>query len=249
MPNILLLNDGRNQNHFGTHFVMDVMAAAFKPARTVVQGAKPSPSDFEGMDFVVVNAEGSTHRNRKSYLYKNYGLPSVMINAVWQDNDPVDLGHFSYISTRERMSAQAMKDCGVEANVVPDVMLLKELTYGSGGGQVVSDSVKGRFGTRPKREYLKQFLDADQLVCGRFHVACLALVTNKPFSAYPSNTWKTEGMMKDAGLSEFYSARFVQAVRVCPDEPAPEAAEYLLEARARIKEMLVTVQRLAGLRA
>lgn len=38
------------------------------------------------------------------------------------------------------------------------------------------------------------------MVTGRFHAVCLALLLRMPFHALPSNTWKIEAMLADAGL-------------------------------------------------
>ncbi len=242
--NILILNDGRNQDHFGPHFVMEALVDRFDPVRTLPVFSQPSSSTFDGIDFVIVNAEGSTHRNRNPHLYADYGIPSAMINAVWQHNATPDLGHFDYISTRESLSAEAMKSCGVRATVVPDLMLLKELEPQKGGGLVISDStVLHGGGVPPARGNLDIFLRADRLVCGRFHVACLAIMTGKPFSCYPSNTHKIEGMMLDARLAPVLPDR-AKALDRCPRRPNPNAAAYLKSARKKIRTMLDDVEAL-----
>jgi hypothetical protein len=41
---------------------------------------------------------------------------------------------------------------------------------------------------------------AGLIVAGRFHAVCLALDLEIPFLAVPSNTWKVEALLKEAGL-------------------------------------------------
>lgn len=248
MPNVLILNDGRNQDHFGPHFVMEALIEAFRPIRTVPVGSPPKPSDLKDIDFIVVNAEGSTHHGAAPWLYQDYGIPSVMINAVWQKNPPgIDLSHFKYIAAREHRSAEAIRELGVECAVVPDLMLSRDIEGGEGNGLVISNSVVDRAaGYSPERSNLARFQSADRIAAGRFHVACLAIMTGKPFACYPSNTWKIEGMLEDAGLDCFYASA-AAAVDNCPTEPDPKAARYLQDARRRIADMIRHVQKLAGI--
>jgi hypothetical protein len=202
----------------------------------------PSKDDVNGIDFVVVNAEGSTHHGHHKHLYRDWKRPAVMINGVWQANRPVDLSRFLYVSVRESFSAKDMRDCGIKPDVVPDVMLSHEMAIDGGGGLVVSDSVvSNKHGIPVTRANLSAFLHADRLVCGRFHAACLALNTGKPFSCYPSNTHKTAGMMEDAGLRNYFTNAWA-ATQSCPTEPDPKAKAYLDDARTRIAAMIAHVK-------
>lgn len=84
----------------------------------------------------------------------------------------------------------------------------------------------------------------ERMVTGRFHAACMALVMRLPFHALPSNTWKTEAMLADAGLD---GARMIG-----PSDPLPgplpfSAAEtaaidrYLRRARFEAGEMAARI--------
>ena len=42
---------------------------------------------------------------------------------------------------------------------------------------------------------------AENVVTGRFHTACMALLTKTPFLALNSNSWKIEALLKDVGLN------------------------------------------------
>lgn len=241
----MLLNDGTDQDHFGCQLVVRALVKAFRPVKTVKVFHPPTEDDLEGIEFIVVNAEGSTHHNQAPWLYQNYGIPSVFINAVWERNGPADLSHFLYVSARESLSAKLLEDCAPKVHVVPDVMLSHRIDGGYGNGMVISDSVARRackgMGTTPAMANLETFLGADQLVCGRFHAACLAIVTDKPFTCYPSNTHKTKGMMLDAGLDNYYEMQ-QQAMDCCPPMPDPQAQVFLGDARRRIDAMVATVR-------
>lgn len=240
-PRVLLVGANR-ANHFGCQLVADILVKAFNPTREIPAWDKAVAKHTKDIDFVVVNAEGSTHHDRNKHLYRDFHRPAVLINAVWQCNSVVDLSHFLYVSTRESLSAQAMSECGVEPQVVPDVMLSQEFEIGSGGGLIVSDTVSNRMAGVPVTQAnLSTFLCADKIVCGRFHAACLAIATGKPFSCYPSNTWKTEGMMRDAGLRNYYKTKN-EAVAMCPVRSDLKAAQYLIEARQKIQVMIEHVR-------
>lgn len=49
--------------------------------------------------------------------------------------------------------------------------------------------------------YVERLASAEALLTGRFHSACLALITETPFLAIASNTPKIETLIQDAGLS------------------------------------------------
>jgi len=49
--------------------------------------------------------------------------------------------------------------------------------------------------------FLKLIVKAELIVTGRFHMVCLAMLAKTPFVAFPSNTFKIEGMLNDAGLN------------------------------------------------
>lgn len=247
-PRVLLIGAGGDRDrpdHFGCGFVAEVLRREFQPDRCLPVAVTPAAHDLVDYDFVIVNAEGSTHHNANKHLYRDFKRPTVMINGVWEANDPVDLSHLLYCSVRESMSQAELLACNIEAEVVPDVMLYNDYDDGHGGGLVVSDSVVSKHtGLSLRRSNLARFLNADWLVCGRFHAACLAIATGKPFACYPSNTHKTAGMMYDAGLFKNYWLTMEDAKKHVPPEPDNRARAYLLNARMRIRHMIETVNEL-----
>lgn len=53
-----------------------------------------------------------------------------------------------------------------------------------------------------KIEFLKTIERSSFIVTGRFHMVCLAILSETPFMTFPSNTHKTEGLLHDVGLSK-----------------------------------------------
>jgi hypothetical protein len=50
-------------------------------------------------------------------------------------------------------------------------------------------------------DFILHLLSAQLVVTGRFHAVCLAIATRTPFIAISSNSWKTETLVADIGLS------------------------------------------------
>jgi len=50
-------------------------------------------------------------------------------------------------------------------------------------------------------DYVRRIAELDSLVAGRYHSVCFALQTLTPFYALKSNSFKTEGLIEDMGLS------------------------------------------------
>ena len=58
----------------------------------------------------------------------------------------------------------------------------------------------GRCKMQIRIEDINIFADADIVVTGRFHGACLSILAGKPFIAVESNTHKIQGLLRDANL-------------------------------------------------
>lgn len=50
--------------------------------------------------------------------------------------------------------------------------------------------------------YLEELLSHELLITGRFHGVCLAILTQTPFLAVSSNSWKIETLLSDIGLDD-----------------------------------------------
>jgi hypothetical protein len=208
--------------HFGCELVMETLYDLLKTnGHEVVQKVASNETSFTinpQADLVIVNGEGSLHHNRRRELLAvAKEAPSILINTVWDSNDTTEgLEHFNYISCRESYSA---KEMGMGVKVVPDLLfankwlreqapfihkpehdigvtdnVLNQLQGGDGGFSAI----------QPSRSYIPELLKYKRICCGRFHSVAACAVLGIPFSAWPSNTHKIEGMMEDMGVLEHF---------------------------------------------
>lgn len=94
----------------------------------------------------------------------------------------------------------------------------------------------------PLEDFFTVLRHSELLITGRFHAACMAMVTGTPFLASGSNSHKIEAMLEDAGLSHrVISSRVVtEAVSVQPawtDSDAEAVARYVGQAIQAQKNM------------
>lgn len=224
---------------------------------------------LEEADLVVVNGEGSIHHGRNMHLIDVANrYPSVLVNCVYQDNPESEgLRKMLHISARESLSAGEIRRRGVGCDVVPDMLFassmirsfpLIENSLSQGIG--VTDSVVKEYrrilgvkrrvkadmyahGQTPA-EYLRKLSGYSRVCAGRFHSAVACAVIGIPFSAWESNTWKTEGMMNDAGLSHLYASSREEALLLVPDEFPEEMHVFREDAFRKIE---INFEKLLGL--
>lgn len=220
---IALINDTYNGgvtggSHFGCQLVMETYEEHLTGRNhQIVQriGANERWYDVgisKEVDLVIVNGEGSLHHNRRNDLLSvAKEAPAILINTVFEANTTEGLEHFKYIACRESWSKAAMDDASVE--VVPDLLFgNKWLRQWDNFGKKPNvplrwgetDSVlrQGQFGKSAitdKQDFMEWLTALDAVVCGRFHAVAAAAVAGVPFVAYPSNTWKVQGMLDDMG--------------------------------------------------
>jgi hypothetical protein len=62
---------------------------------------------------------------------------------------------------------------------------------------------------RDDSAFLTELTKHDQIITGRFHAVCLAVLSGTPFIAVSSNSWKIEALIRDIGLdpARLYSLR------------------------------------------
>lgn len=213
------------------------------------------------VDLVVINGEGSIHHGRFQNMIDLAGnWPSALINCVYQENPPnSNLKCFKYISARESMSVVAIREHGAVAEVVPDVLFassflrsfipIQPLRRDNGftdcavkvERRVGPFKLRYRPGFSPKQkvvgDYLNFLSSHRRIAVGRFHAAICCSVMGIPFSTWDSNTWKTEGLMRDMGVSELHFASRDLALANVPLTFSPEIADFAEKARWRIEAM------------
>lgn len=187
--------------------------------------------EAEPASLYLVNGEGTLHHDspgaqkiQRSIQRRPKSAHVAIINAVWQ-RMTLPLGSIAMAVARESLSATQMRADSLSSIIesVPDIALCFAYrpAYRGGGGLVVIDSMVGavsRWLEELAREMDAKFIrlcewqdspealidllaTADAVVTGRFHGAIFAILAGAPFLTVPSNTWKTEGMMKDLGLA------------------------------------------------
>ncbi len=246
-------------NHFGCRLIGQTYRELFSRFDLDLIGAcsKHLQSNYlkimEKADLIIVNGEGSIRHGRNQHLVDlaEY-FPCVLLNAVWQDNpDNPKLKHFKYISVRESLSSRELTDLGVENEIVPDIifvsMFLNSYIKGSPTGDMgFTDCViktKKRFFRKPEEikvdtplvaDYLDQLSSYRRICTGRFHTIIACSVLGIPFSAWPSNSHKIEGLLKDMNVEYLLGKDRSEAAAKCPVYCDEKIGKYVDSAKQRI---------------
>jgi len=200
------------------------------------------------IDLCIVNGEGTTHHGNGismvGWAVDNYPR-TILVNAVWQDN-PVHswFKKLEYVSMRESMSADQFPG---ECDVIPDIAFASStlmnykregVSQGVGlGDSVVGNSRKKICAIQRPLEYLDEIGQYDRLVLGRHHGVMAAASIGIPWSAYPSNTHKIQGMMRDMGVEDRYYQTMEEAQQNIPDKLPQSVEEYVKSGRKKITEL------------
>jgi hypothetical protein len=234
---VVLYNDTALINsHFGPQLVVHTIREQLAKRGVELIGSlhrDAVPQDNRALlsraDLVVVNGEGSIHHGKCCHLIdiaREY--PAALINCVYQENSANDaLSQFRLIAARESRSARHLLDCGATAvDVVPDLMFGSTILRGFVRGEPafdlgMTDNVVNReSGQSPfvsnAADYLHWLSRHRRMVCGRYHAAVACSVLGIPFTCWPSNTWKIDGMLEDMGLPELLFQTQQEAVQNCP---------------------------------
>ena len=236
-----IANDCSRSGHFGCVLVMETYRE-----QLVRVGIEEVLGPDEA-DLVIVNGEGSLHHeHRQDLLEWPARAPSVFVNAVYDTNPPYpQMRSFLYVAVRESLSAAALREQGVECDVVPDVVLTSSRLNAvklpaDRSGVFISDNVRD-FGAGVSAhvtpdEYLADLARHERAVCGRFHAAIACAVLGVPFKTWDSNTHKIEGLMRDMGLAQRHSAEQAKALAGLPGT-GELAAEYVREGKQKVDQM------------
>jgi hypothetical protein len=223
--------------HFGCELVMRTLYRKLKDGgHEVVQSIGSDQHSFAinpEADLVIVNGEGSIHHNKRRELIDVAKIaPSILINAVWQESSTAGLEHFKYISVRESSSLQAI---GGKVDIVPDLIFASAFGYSDEmvrKSLVITDSVFSQneegclSAIAEVQDVVDSLCSAERVATGRFHIAAMCAMLDVPFTAWPSNTHKIEGMMFDMGcLDNFYCSK-ERAVAATP-KPCSTISSYV----------------------
>ena len=262
MMRVVLYNDTALINsHFGPQLVVHSLREQLVKRGVNLIGSlhrDSLPQDNRALlsqaDLVIVNGEGSVHHGRCGHLVDIANeYPAALINCVYQENPPNKaLSKFHLIAARESRSARHLLECGATAvEIVPDLMfnasILREFVpeepvFDLGMTDNVTNRESGHppFVSKPT-EYLRWLSQHRRVVCGRYHAAVACSVLGIPFTCWPSNTWKIEGMLDDMGLPELLFETQQEAIENCRvsfDAASKEKiADYVADAQAKIESL------------
>lgn len=228
-------------------------------------------SFFEKADLVVINGEGSIHHGRNLHLIQLAAeYPSVLVNCVYQENPQLpELKKFLHISARESHSVREINSQGAACELVPDMLFACNYLRSFPRRQIaptqalgVTDNVVKQYrhilgfkrklqadisahGLSPA-EHISQVLSYASVCSGRFHTAIVCAVLGVPFSTWDSNTWKTSGMMADAGVAHLHFASREEAIQSVPHEFPEQLRDFCESARLRIERNIDRIAELAA---
>jgi hypothetical protein len=81
---------------------------------------------------------------------------------------------------------------------------------------------------------------------GRFHAACAAAVLGLPFTAWHSNSWKTQGLMADMGAAALCAPTEAEARALAlPEAPLTSVEQYVAQAPGRIAALFDRIAAIA----
>jgi len=259
---VVLYNDTTLINkHFGPQFVVQSAREQMAKCGMELIGSlhrDALPDDNRALlaqaDLVIVNGEGSLHHGRCRHLVDIANeYPAALINCVYQENEPNEaLSKFLVVTARETRSANHLKECGArDVKVVPDLMFGSSLLHRWKRGAPtldigMTDNVVDRESGHPPFtpdavDYLRWLSQYRRIVCGRYHAAVACCVLGIPFSCWPSNTWKIEGMLDDMRLPDLCFASKEDAVQNCPSQmnaaSQQKIGNYVSTATAKIEQL------------
>jgi hypothetical protein len=254
---IAIVNDTSSAGHFGCELTMQVLNEQILKRGAEIVGSVPfhkDPRDYSELlaqaDLVIVNGEGTLHHGHKHWLIRlGREYPSVLINAVYQANpNDAALKEFKYISVRESMSAAALKEHGIEAEIVPDLVFsskylqnIKDCSRGPKAIGIIDSVNPGTFfnitACQSADAFFMKLFKYQRICTGRFHGIVACAVLGIPFVAYRSNTHKNEGLMWDMQAYINYCDTLAGAMLSVPCNVKQAVNEYAEAAPARIEAM------------
>ena len=232
----VLVNDTRNEKHLGC--VASVLGliklcknVGIEIIRTYTR-KEVSKIDTEGVELVVVNGEGSLHRSPSffkdilKFLDMN-DLYAVVLNTVWEKMFfKYKLNRVKLIAFREPLSLESFKQTypnfeggkflAVDTAFVWANIEVPEIGYGDSVMDMLRFSLaegKNFYPLSPMVmpdfvSYISWLKGLKLYVTGRFHGVVFATIAGTPFLAFPSNSHKIEGLLKDMGCEDLLIKSF-----------------------------------------
>jgi hypothetical protein len=196
-----VVNDTRYDNHHGGWRVMANLHLGMErrgwqcsgslPVSAQVQHLKKHSKAISESNLILVNGEGSLHHNSRNAMrlfeimnqLRKQG-PVVLLNALWQDNDPEQwrplLSDLSAVYTRDRRSQSQLEAIGINAAYAPDLTFYNYPDY-SGSQRsryMITDSV------------LKKWDETAYAICQRDpECEFRTLLTRRPNFSRGSRDW------------------------------------------------------------
>lgn len=264
---VAILND-TNGPHFGCQLVtctfreqlervgIELIGSVHKS----VKDPKRYPAFLDRADLLLVNGEGSIHHGARPELVElARRFPAALVNCVYEENPSrPELADFLFVSARESRSARALREHGVAARVIPDVIfssnLLRnfvrpepQLDLGLSDNVLDTDAgFSAKVGQGNVEQYLATLSQYRRLCLGRFHAVVSACVIGIPFSAWASNTHKMVGMLEDMGMVHVYAETQQEALALLPARLDEKIPRFVDDARRKIDELFENLHDLAN---
>lgn len=223
---------------------------------------------LKSSDLVIINGEGTLHRSTpyaRNFLEICRDKRSILINTVWEKmyiKDEKLLRNIILVSVRESLSyAQIIKTFDKrKVHIVPDLIfytglgfLKQKIGYSDSYMDYLRDGLRKNrnyfpmdyAGSNPDLEaYVTWMSGLDLYVTGRFHGVCLAAMVNKPFLAFPTNSHKMEGLLKDMRCPELLIESFeeIRSKQAQAKRSVVKAHNYALKAKEEIEDFFKLVK-------
>jgi len=174
---------------------------------------------------IIINGEGSLHHNYvvpRWYVQiikdaKKLGLKVYLINTVWQemkmDPELVEALKDSYVSVREKYSAQEFWNHGIDAKIHLDLSYFRQPPVTDRQSNLSTVLIGTFFLHRESPvtqlsilkeswgKMIEVLKDTGYFITGRHHEMYAACSAKCPVFVLESNTWKNQGLFATAGVN------------------------------------------------
>lgn len=250
--------NGKFIQHFGCELVMETYREQLNRVGIELVGSVGREKNFKipkEVDLVIVNGEGSIHNGQRSYMIdvaNNY--PTVLLNAVWQNNPPYpSLYKFKYITVRESLSYKQLPPNLPNAKIVPDLIYASSRLRKFQRLNPINDLGATDNATNKNAgftihcsadEYLFTISQYKRLCIGRFHALVAASVLGIPFTTWPSNTHKIQGILQDMKVPHLFFKTQEEALINTPSFFDEKISIYVEQTQKKINKMFENLHRL-----